>query len=142
MVAKTAFKKKNQPSNGYLGRLIEAGQEGTLTYQVLNELIPDEEKDLEKLEEIFDLLCLNNIEVIDGPKFVTTSRELFRNKIDTDALPILVIDVNKELKRYLAKHPQKLYDLSPRKFEELVADILKDFGFEYAKSDLLLSHVC
>jgi RNA polymerase primary sigma factor len=67
--------KKNQSSNGYLYRLIEAGQRGTLTYQVLNELIPDEEKDLEKLEEIFDLLCLNNIEVIDGPKFVTISKK-------------------------------------------------------------------
>ena len=75
MAVKVNLKKKNQSSNGYLGRLIEAGQEGTITYQVLNELIPDEEKDLEKLEEIFDLLCLNNIEVIDGPKFVAISRE-------------------------------------------------------------------
>ncbi|MBW2163557.1 MAG: hypothetical protein JRF43_03680, partial [Deltaproteobacteria bacterium] len=71
MAVRITLKKKNQSSNGYLGRLIKAGQEGTITYQVLNELIPDEEKDLEKLEEIFDLLCLNNIEVIDGPKFVT-----------------------------------------------------------------------
>jgi RNA polymerase primary sigma factor len=75
MAVKVALKKKNQPSNGYLGRLIEAGQKGTITYQILNELIPDEEKDLEKLEEIFDMLCFNNIEVIDGPKFVTISRE-------------------------------------------------------------------
>ncbi len=75
MAVKVVLKKKNQSSNGYLGRLIEASQEGTITYQVLNEIIPDEEKDLEKLEEMFDLLCLNNIEVIDGPRFVTISRE-------------------------------------------------------------------
>lgn len=37
---------------------------------------------------------------------------------------ILVTDINTELKRYLNKHPEKLYDLSPRKFEELIASIL------------------
>jgi restriction endonuclease Mrr len=43
---------------------------------------------------------------------------------------ILVTDINTELKRYLNKHPEKLYDLSPRKFEELIASILEDFGFD------------
>ena len=43
---------------------------------------------------------------------------------------LLVSDINTELKRYLSKHPEKLYDLSPRKFEELIASILKDLGFE------------
>jgi RNA polymerase primary sigma factor len=75
MAVKVALKKKDQSSDDYLYRLIEAGQKGTLTYQALNELIPDEEKVLERLEEIFDLLCLYNIEVIDGPKFVAISRE-------------------------------------------------------------------
>lgn len=81
MAIKVALKKKDQSSNDYLYRLIEAGQKGTLTYQVLNELIPDEEKVLERLEEIFDLLCLYNIEVIDGPKFVTISREKVLKKL-------------------------------------------------------------
>ena len=43
---------------------------------------------------------------------------------------ILVTDINTELKRYLNKHPEKLYDLSPRKFEELIASILEDLGFD------------
>lgn len=43
---------------------------------------------------------------------------------------ILVTDINTELKRYLNKHPGKLYDLSPRKFEELIASILEDLGFD------------
>ncbi|MEA3386259.1 MAG: sigma-70 family RNA polymerase sigma factor [Thermodesulfobacteriota bacterium] len=75
MAVKVVLKKKNQSSNGYLDRLIEASQEGMITYQVLNEIIPDEEKDIEKLEEIFEMLCLNNIEVIDSQKFITISRE-------------------------------------------------------------------
>jgi restriction endonuclease Mrr len=43
---------------------------------------------------------------------------------------ILVTDINTELKRYLKKHPEVLYDLIPRKFEELIASILEDIGFE------------
>jgi len=43
---------------------------------------------------------------------------------------ILFRDMNDELKRYFAQHPEKLYDLSPRKFEELIASIMGDFGFD------------
>lgn len=43
---------------------------------------------------------------------------------------ILLTDVNDEIKKYLSKYPEKLYDLTPRKFEELVASILEDLGFD------------
>jgi HJR/Mrr/RecB family endonuclease len=43
--------------------------------------------------------------------------------------PIIASDITSELKKYFAKHPEKLYELSPRKFEILIADILKDLGF-------------
>ena len=42
---------------------------------------------------------------------------------------IIVTDINDEIKKYFSMNPHKLYDLSPRKFEELIADILEDFGF-------------
>jgi len=42
----------------------------------------------------------------------------------------LVIDPFEQIKQYLAQHPEKLYDLTPRKFEELIASILTDLGFE------------
>lgn len=42
----------------------------------------------------------------------------------------LVTSIDDEVKKYLKKHPDKLYELSPRKFEELVASILKDLGFD------------
>jgi restriction endonuclease Mrr len=42
---------------------------------------------------------------------------------------IEVAEVNEELIRYLAKHPQLLRDLDPRKFEELVAEIFRAKGF-------------
>ncbi len=43
---------------------------------------------------------------------------------------ILLTDVNDEIKKYLSKHPEKLHDLTSRKFEELVASILEDLGFD------------
>lgn len=41
-----------------------------------------------------------------------------------------IIDINDFLKKYFAKHPEKLYELTPRRFEMLIADILRDLGFE------------
>ncbi len=38
--------------------------------------------------------------------------------------------VNRELLAYLAKHPNSVHDLSPRKFEELIASIFSDLGYE------------
>lgn len=50
---------------------------------------------------------------------------------ETEKKPdILFTDINDEIKKYLKSHPEKLHDLSPRKFEELVASIFKDLGFD------------
>jgi len=43
---------------------------------------------------------------------------------------IIITDINLEVKKYFKKHPEKLYELDPRKFEELIASIMEDFGFE------------
>jgi HJR/Mrr/RecB family endonuclease len=43
---------------------------------------------------------------------------------------LTVVSINDEIKRYLALHPEKIYSLNPRRFEELIADILHDFGFD------------
>lgn len=42
----------------------------------------------------------------------------------------VITTIDEQIKTYLKKNPEKMYDLSPRKFEELVADILKDMGFD------------
>lgn len=47
-----------------------------------------------------------------------------------DKQGVIVTTFDNEIKKYLKKHPEKLYELSPRKFEELVASILKDLGFD------------
>lgn len=71
---------------------------------------------------------------------ITAERDLGEPDIDLDPdediyrddslTPAALIDPIQEIKRYLAQHPEKLYDLNPRRFEELIADILKDLGFD------------
>ena len=60
----------------------------------------------------------------------TEKEDIYKNKVDSNDLSIILVDINKELKSYLARNPHKLYNLTPRNFEELIADILKDFGFD------------
>jgi hypothetical protein len=39
-------------------------------------------------------------------------------------------EINAELVRYLADHPEKMYELKPRLFEELVAELFRAKGYE------------
>lgn len=56
--------------------------------------------------------------------------DLTKSKLIIPAVGNEIVLVNQELRAYLAKHPEALYQLSSRAFEELVADIFKDFGYE------------
>ncbi len=53
---------------------------------------------------------------------------LFQNK-EIEISKINITDINSEVKKYFKKNPDKLYELTPRKFEELIADIFNDLGF-------------
>ncbi len=66
MAVKIARKHPQGESTEYMDQLLEAGHKGSLSYETLNQIIPDDIKDPEKLEEIFDMLCENNIEVVGG----------------------------------------------------------------------------
>lgn len=63
-------------------------------------------------------------------------KELFDEIYEIDSTLLIpetrleLLNVNEELIKYLAKHPEKLYELTSRKFEELVADIFRNQGFE------------
>lgn len=41
-----------------------------------------------------------------------------------------IVVVNTELIKFLARHPDLVYELDPRKFEELVAEIFRDLGYD------------
>ena len=47
-----------------------------------------------------------------------------------DDAKTVITTIDDQVKTYFKQNPEKIYDLSPRKFEELVADILKDMGFD------------
>lgn len=50
------------------------------------------------------------------------------NVLDLPKIEVLTID--EHIKAYFKKHPEQLYQLSSRKFEELIASLMKDMGFE------------
>ncbi|OAG28092.1 sigma-70 family RNA polymerase sigma factor [Thermodesulfatator autotrophicus] len=58
------MKKKTKVQN-LEEKLLEAGKDGAITYEALNDLLPEEFGDPKKIEEIFDFLYKNNIEVLD-----------------------------------------------------------------------------
>jgi hypothetical protein len=63
-------------------------------------------------------------------------RELFDCIYEVDSTVLIpetrleILSVNEELIKYLAKRPEMLYELDPRKFEELVAHIFQNQGFD------------
>ncbi len=100
-------------------------------------LAPDEQNDFrsikamvsyETIEEAKEvLLGLMERMSIEGKSEETffTAEE---NKIKESK--IVFTDINEEVKKYLKKYPEKLYQLSPRKFEELIASIMEDLGYD------------
>lgn len=56
-------------------------------------------------------------------------KELYTSTLFDAKAPIIVTGINDEIKKFFKKYPHKLYDINPRKFEELIASILEDLGF-------------
>ena len=67
MNTKQQNKINGESTPDYLLDILEAGKEGGLTYSLLNEILPDDVKDPEKIEEVFDYLCTHEIEIMDEP---------------------------------------------------------------------------
>lgn len=57
-------------------------------------------------------------------------KELYRSTLFDLKSSIIITDINEEIKRFFKKYPEKLYNINPRKFEELIASIFEDLGFE------------
>lgn len=66
---------------------------------------------IEEAGQIVDDLYENDSEILDLPR-------------------IEIMSIDDHIKAYFKKNPEDLYKLSPRKFEELVASIIKDMGFD------------
>lgn len=55
---------------------------------------------------------------------------LYESTLFNKESSIIVSDIDDAVKAYFKKYPEKMYEINPRKFEELIASILRDFGFE------------
>jgi hypothetical protein len=64
------------------------------------------------------------VEVIES-----TPEELTAKRPST-TLHIQIAEFNEHFFRYLEAHPNEIHKLTPRRFEELIAEILKDMGAE------------
>ncbi|MHC4587059.1 MAG: restriction endonuclease [Planctomycetota bacterium] len=51
------------------------------------------------------------------------------SRVNTES-QLIVTEIGSEMRRFLSKDPSRLYDLTARQFEELVAGILQDFGYD------------
>jgi restriction endonuclease Mrr len=49
---------------------------------------------------------------------------------NSEKIQVDLNEINDELIKYLSKHPEFMRELNPRKFEILIAEILKDKGYE------------
>lgn len=52
------------------------------------------------------------------------------NPLEVPKQNIIITDINEEVKKYFKKYPEKMHDLTSRKFEELIASILEDMNLE------------
>lgn len=56
--------------------------------------------------------------------------DLYKSTLFNKESSIIIGDIDEAVKKFFKKYPEKMYDINPRKFEELIASILNDFGFE------------
>ncbi|NJL26620.1 MAG: restriction endonuclease [Thermoanaerobaculia bacterium] len=56
--------------------------------------------------------------------------EVFFDDTKTKISELRIVSIEDELKKWLAKNPSRVYELTSRSFEILVSSILKNFGFD------------
>lgn len=84
---------------------------------------------LNTIDEAENILLKSISDISSKGKKEETLFEFDKQK-DEKPLNLIVTDIDEEIKKFFKKHPERLYDLNPRKFEELIASILCDFGFD------------
>lgn len=57
-------------------------------------------------------------------------KELYHSNLFDTKSSVIITDMDEVVKEYFKKYPERMYEMSPRKFEELIAAIFKDIGFD------------
>jgi len=120
----------NDPT--YRGLVDERNRVGTVLGLNNRQRFPISEAQRPKYEAFLErwLELSNRISAYERASIKPDLDDDLQRTAEIETIVPIVIDTNEELKRYFSKHPEALYDLHPRKFEILIADILKDLGFE------------
>jgi orotate phosphoribosyltransferase len=67
---------------------------------------------------------------INTDAFSTAPETLYARDADLQKAVPIITDVDTEIVKYFARHPDELYKITPRTFEKLVAHIIRDFGHD------------
>lgn len=76
------------------------------------------------VENFFDSIARPD----EGEELIT-AHDLLKHRAGL-AVQADVAEINAELVRYLALHPEEMYELNPRRFEQLVAELFRDKGYD------------
>ena len=57
-------------------------------------------------------------------------KKIYESTLFRPESSVIITDMDDAVKKYFKKYPEKLYEINSRKFEELIASIFKDFGFD------------
>jgi restriction endonuclease Mrr len=86
----------------------------------------DGQVSIESKEKAISLLSSKMKIIADEGKI---EKDLFESTLFEPKSSIVISQIDDEIKKFFKKYPQKLYDINPRKFEELIASIMEDMGF-------------
>jgi HJR/Mrr/RecB family endonuclease len=57
-------------------------------------------------------------------------KKIYESTLFRPESSVIITDMDDAVKKYFKKYPEKLYEINSRKFEELIASIFKDLGFD------------
>jgi HJR/Mrr/RecB family endonuclease len=107
-----------------------AEHNGYLTADDINDACGDHPVTPSMIDDIYTALSELDIEVLDQQDESRHLNHLANQQHRLqEASRIVSADLFPELFAHFRKHPEKMYSLRPRQFEELIASILKQFGY-------------
>lgn len=99
----------------------------TLADTAMKKLFEDDELTQQELEALFQSDYLRKVKEEQPSKVDLFTLSPIAQVLSSN---ILLIDTEAEILAYFARHPEMLFSIPPRKFEELVASIFKNNGFQ------------
>lgn len=124
---------KSNPEKSFLKRLIDGGKnKGYITYEELNDYLPDNIVNPDDIDDLMLLFEKLDIMVIDDAWKQEFARRYSYIPNETefrDTATIIFPDISKEFFQFVRSNPHVIYSMTPRRFEEFVAAIFENHGF-------------